>query len=453
MRRKRTDSLIQWKKSPSRKPLILQGLRQTGKTWLLLDFGSKQYENTLYINLETDKPAADYLSIPHDPQEALLFLETYADKPLRPSTSLLILDNLQCVPQISTLLAGIALDFPHYHIAAIKKGVYPDPDYTSNDFDILTLYPMDFEEFLWTNAEFALAREIRAHFSTFTSMEKSLHAKALHQFHLYQITGGIPLSVLEYKKGKSLLMVPDIQQKILDLYLADITASAPKGTATHSRKSWLSIPSQLGKSSRRFQYTRIAKGATAKTYQESLNWLIYSGLALSCPGYAKTEPEALSGLHLYPVDVGLCTRILKLPSYQLLSGEENPSCTACAETFLAQQFTQNGYNLSYWHSQNQAEVPFLLEKSEKYIAVDYRLSPHQKCRNLMRFNDSIGKNILSSNSNCKSNFGKNHNIKNNSDETNNPQNNNCKKMYLVSSENFKEKEHYRILPFYAAFCL
>lgn len=98
MRRKRTDSLIQWKKSPSRKPLILQGLRQTGKTWLLLDFGSKQYENTLYINLETDKPAADYLSITHDPQEALLFLETYADKPLRPSTSLLILDNLQCVP-------------------------------------------------------------------------------------------------------------------------------------------------------------------------------------------------------------------------------------------------------------------------------------------------------------------------------------------------------------------
>lgn len=182
MRRKRTDSLIQWKKSPSRKPLILQGLRQTGKTWLLLDFGSKQYENTLYINLETDKPAADYLSIPHDPQEALLFLETYADKPLRPSTSLLILDNLQCVPQISTLLAGIALDFPHYHIAAIKKGVYPDPDYTSNDFDILTLYPMDFEEFLWTNAEFALAREIRAHFSTFTSMENSCMQKHFTSF-------------------------------------------------------------------------------------------------------------------------------------------------------------------------------------------------------------------------------------------------------------------------------
>lgn len=433
MRRKCTDSLIQWKKSPSHKPLILQGLRQTGKTWLLLDFGSKQYENTLYINLETDKPAADYLSAPHDPQEALLFLETYADKPLRPSTSLLILDNLQCLPQISTLLTGIALDFPQYHIAAIKKGVYPNPDYTHNDFDILTLHPMDFEEFLWANAEFALAREIRAHFSTFTSMGKELHAKAMSQFRLYQIIGGMPFSVLEYKKTKSLLMIPDIQQKILDLYLADITASAPKRAAAHSRKSWLSIPSQLGKNSRKFQYTRIARGATAQTYQEPLKWLIHSGLALACQEYSKADPETLpetlSGLHLYPVDVGLCTRILKLPSYQLLSGEESSSCTACAETFLAQQFTQNGYSLSYWHSQNQAEVPFLLEKSGQYIAIDYRLSPHQKCRNLMRLSDSIN----------------NH--------SSNLQGILCKEMYLVSSEDFKEKETYRIIPFYAVFCI
>ena len=115
MRRKCTDSLIHWKKSPARKPLILQGLRQTGKTWLLMDFASKQYDNTLYINLETDQPAASYLSTPHDPQEALLFLETYADKPLRPSSSLLILDNIQCTIKISTLLSAIAADFPNWN--------------------------------------------------------------------------------------------------------------------------------------------------------------------------------------------------------------------------------------------------------------------------------------------------------------------------------------------------
>lgn len=107
MRRKCTDSLIYWKKNPGRKPLILQGLRQTGKTWLLMDFGNKQYEHTLYINLETDRSATDYLSVPHDPQEVLLFLETCAGKPLRPASSLLILDNIQCIPQISTLLTSI----------------------------------------------------------------------------------------------------------------------------------------------------------------------------------------------------------------------------------------------------------------------------------------------------------------------------------------------------------
>ena len=116
MRRKCTDSLIYWKKNPGRKPLILQGLRQTGKTWLLMDFGNKQYEHTLYINLETDRSATDYLSVPHDPQEVLLFLETCAGKPLRPASSLLILDNIQCIPQISTLLTSIALDFPQYHM-------------------------------------------------------------------------------------------------------------------------------------------------------------------------------------------------------------------------------------------------------------------------------------------------------------------------------------------------
>ena len=125
MRRKYTDSLIQWKKNPHRHPLLLQGLRQTGKTWLALDFAEKNYKNILYLNLETDKPVTDYLSVPRPPQDALLFLETYAGKPLKPSVSLLILDNIQCVPELSTLLAAISLDYPQYHIIAITEALPP----------------------------------------------------------------------------------------------------------------------------------------------------------------------------------------------------------------------------------------------------------------------------------------------------------------------------------------
>ena len=421
MRRKCTDSLIHWKKSPARKPLILQGLRQTGKTWLLMDFASKQYDNTLYINLETDQPAASYLSTPHDPQEALLFLETYADNPLRPSSSLLILDNIQRTLKISTLLSAIAADFPQYHIAAVTRSVGNSDLYSHHDFDILTLYPLDFEEFLWANAEFALAREIRAHVTSFTPMGKDLHQKALSQFHLYQIIGGMPAAIMEYKKEKKLLLVPDTQQKLLNLFLSDITALAPKGTARHCRNAWLSIPAQLGRTSRKFQYTRIAKGATAKVYHEPLQWLIRAGLAIPCQTAVCSKPSETS-LHLYPVDTGLCSCILKIPAFQLLAGEETTAGTACIETFLAQHFIRNGYTLSYWSSGNQAEVPFLLSKNSHLIAIDYRTTPHQKCRNLMQLNKSSLSPAPT-------------------------------QMYLISAEDFRQKEAYRIVPVYAVFCI
>ena len=420
MRRKCTDSLIHWKKNPIRKPLILQGLRQTGKTWLLMDFGNKQYEHTLYINLETDRSAADYLSVPHDPQEILLFLETCAGKPLRPDSSLLILDNIQCIPQISTLLTSIALDFPQYHVASIYKGVVNSASFSVHDFDILTLYPLDFEEFLWANAEFALTREIRNHFSDFSPMGKKLHEKALSQFRLYLIIGGMPAAIMEYKKEKKLLLVPDTQQKLLNLFLSDITSLAPKGTACHCRNAWLSVPTQLGRTSRKFQYARIAKGATAKVYQEPLQWLIKSGLVISSTTICTKTLK--SPLHLYPVDTGLCSCILKIPAFQLLSGEETTSGTACIETFLAQHFIQNNYTISYWSSGNQSEVPFLLSKNSYFIAIDYRTTPHQKCRNLMQLNKASLSPAPA-------------------------------QMYLISTEDFRQKEAYRIVPVYAVFCI
>lgn len=235
-------------------------------------------------------------------------------------------------------------------------------------------------------------------------------------------------------------MVPDTQQKLLDLFLNDISTLAPKGTARYCRNSWLSIPSQLGRTSRKFQYTRIAKGATAKTYQEPLQWLIQNGLVLPCHDNrdGKNTARQQINLHLYPVDTGLCTRMLKIPAYQLLTGEESIANTACTETFLAQQFIQTGYTLSYWSSGNQAEVPFLLSKNNHFIAVDYRITPHQKCRNLMRLQDSC-------------NHFDNSYI---SDQTDSP----CSleqinQMYLLSTEDFKNKEHYRIVPVYSAFCI
>ena len=113
---------MQWKRDPRKKPLVLQGGRQTGKTWILRDFGEKNYDITIYINMETERSAADFLSVPREPEEILLFLESYANKPIRQEGTLLILDNFQCVAQGPSILGGLNLDFPGYHIAVIEKG-------------------------------------------------------------------------------------------------------------------------------------------------------------------------------------------------------------------------------------------------------------------------------------------------------------------------------------------
>lgn len=228
-----------------------------------------------------------------------------------------------------------------FNIASIYKGVVNSDSFSVHDFDILTLYPLDFEEFLWANAEFALTREIRNHFSDFSPMGKKLHEKALSQFRLYLIIGGMPAAIMEYKKKRS--------------------------------SCWYLTPSK-------------------------------------------------SSLHLYPVDTGLCSCILKIPAFQLLSGEETTAGTACIETFLAQHFIRNGYALSYWSSGNQAEVPFLLSKNSHFIAIDYRTAPHQKCRNLMQLNKSSLSPAPT-------------------------------QMYLISAEDFRQKEAYRIVPLYAVFCI
>lgn len=418
MRRKCTDKLIQWKKNPDRKPLVLQGGRQTGKTWLLRDFGSRHYETTLYVNLETEQTAAEYLSTPREADEALLFLETYANKSIRQSGTLVILDNIQCVPNTSRLLTAISLDYPGYHIAAIERGF--SNFYNNYDIFLLHLFPLDFEEFLWANMEFNLAKEIRSHFSRKAPMGKQLHEKAMAQFRLYLAIGGIPAAIQEYRKEKKLLMVPDIQQKILALLQADIISQAPPEFSRHSRNCWLSIPSQLGKTNSKFQYGQITKSGTARLYQEPLKWLIRHGLAYHSIKRQETlEHKDAGSFRMYYTDTGLSVCHLGIPAYILLSGEETSGARSCIETFLAQHFVQNGYSLSYWSSGNQAEVPFLLEKDSAFTGVDYRLSPHQKTRNLARLNTMCD----------------------------------VDKMYLISTEDFKEKEQYEIVPFYAVFCI
>jgi len=381
MRRKCTDSLIYWKKNPGRKPLILQGLRQTGKTWLLMDFGNKQYEHTLYINLETDRSAADYLSVPHDPQEVLLFLETCAGKPLRPASSLLILDNIQCIPQISTLLTSIALDFPQYHIASIYKGVVNSDSFSVHDFDILTLYPLDFEEFLWAKGYSEKhIEDILKHMQTgtpFSETELSVYKKLFLE---YCVLGGMPAVVKVYIEKNLFTDTLEIQRQIQMDYEEDIRKYAEGLDQTKIVSVYRNVPVQLAKENKKFQLSKIDKKARSREYMGCITWLEDAGVISVC--YCLQYPELpLKGNYddskfkIYYPDTGLLIASLDEEAQEDLRANKNLGVYkgALYENFVAEAFVKQGLGLYYYKKENATlEEDFFVRTKDELVPVEVK---------------------------------------------------------------------------------
>lgn len=379
MRRKCTDSLIRWKKSTNRKPLILEGLRQTGKTWLLMDFGNKQYEHTLYINLETDQSVSDYLSTPRDAQEALLFLETYADKPLRPASSLLILDNIQCISGISTLLTSIATDFPQYHIISAARGVVNSSDYPDCDFDILPLPPLDFEEFLWANGipEQIIAL-LKKHLMEETPVPEALHRRMRELLLQYAVVGGMPDAVQTFVDTKRMDEVLQIQRDIVRSYEDDMVKYAEKKDKPVIRECFQSIPKQLSKENKKFQYSVVRKGATASKFAGSLQWIEDAGIIARCynlsitelPLDGNAEPDVFK---VYMRDMGLFVAMLEDGTqFDILKGNLFGYKGAIFEGLIADIFSKMGRKLYYFHKDSGLEVDFVIRYKGQCTLVEVK---------------------------------------------------------------------------------
>ena len=219
MKRKIIQQLKLWKDNPARKPLILLGARQVGKTWVMKHFGLTEFENVAYINCDVEPLAKELFAADYNIPRILLTLQAITGTKIEAGKTLIVFDELQEVERGLHSLKYFQENAPEYHVMAagsllgitLGKG----QSFPVGKVNVMHLYPMDFEEFLWANAEFALTKEIRNHFSDFSPMGKKLHEKALSQFRLYLIIGGMPAAIMEYKKEKKLLLVPDTQQKLL----------------------------------------------------------------------------------------------------------------------------------------------------------------------------------------------------------------------------------------------
>lgn len=393
MKRKIESKLVEWKnKGIDRMPLILNGARQVGKTYILREFGEKYYKNVVYINLETNLAVSSYFNDNIEPERILRYLESYANTEIIPEDTLIIFDEIQSCERALTSLKYFREQTPEYHIAAAGSllGVAINREkfsYPVGKVDTITMYPMDYEEFLWANNEHRLCEEIRTCYNEITPMPEALHQKAIDLYRYYLIIGGMPASINEFIKTGKLVTVPDVQSKILNDYLADMSKYASNTECVKIRACYQSIPAQLAKENTKFQYKVVQRGGTATIFGASIEWLNYAGIVLKCQRIEHAiEPIAvysdLSNFKLYMGDVGLLVMKSGISHQTVLSGEKNLFMGAVAENYIAQSLTANGYELYYWTNANTAELDFILQKEQNIIGVEVKKENHTRSKSL-----------------------------------------------------------------------
>ena len=349
MKRKITEKLIAWKNNANHKPLVLQGARQVGKSYTLEEFGKEYYNNYVRVSLDLVPDVRNFLKENINPLEIIAYLESLYNTRIVPYETLVILDEIQDCKRALLALKYFQEEYPQYDIVAagslLGVAVNRGKDANGDDFedtsivrneseeefsfpvgkvDELTLYPMDFEEFLWATDNHVLASKIREHYIKDEAMPESVHKMALDLYQKYLVVGGMPECVKKFVDTYSYIECRAVQQAILNGYDADMSKYATPATAVKIRACWNSIPAQLAKENKKFQYKLAKKGGTAKIFGEAINWLILSGIVLKCRlvshGYIPLAAyEDDSDFKIYVSDVGLLGAKAQMPVQMLLN--------------------------------------------------------------------------------------------------------------------------------------
>ena len=430
MKRKIEEQLIAWKqKTADRLPLIVNGARQVGKTYILRKFGEEQFQNVVYINLETNLTIASYFNENIQPERLLRYLEASTGERIISGETLIIFDEIQSCERALTSLKYFCEETPEFHIAAAGSllGVAINRQHYSfpvGKVETITLYPLDFEVYLWARGKEFLSEEIRAAYDAMEPLPDALHQEAIELYREYLIIGGMPACINAFLKSGSFLDVPLVQNEILDNYIADMAKYASNTDSVKIRACYNSIPAQLAKDNKKFQYKVVQKGGSATLFGASIEWLNLAGVVLKCQRISQAfEPIAvyadLSAFKLYMGDVGLLTMKSGISQQTVLSGEGNTFMGAVAENYVAQQLASKGYDLYYWESSSTAELDFVLQKGNQIIGVEVKKGEHVRSRSLSVF---------------VSNYKPAYSIR-------------------LSLKNFGEKDGLKAIPLYAVFCV
>jgi len=397
MKRKISSALVEWKNSRKRMPLIVNGARQVGKTYILEQFGKKHFENVIYLNMELERVFGEFLETELSPKKIIQFLEVTKGQVITANKTLIFFDEIQASERALMSLKYFCEQTPEYHVVAagsllgvaINRQKYSFP---VGKVDQMHMSPLDFEEFLWAMNHEKLVEEIKTHYVENKPMPTALHNTAMDLYRTYFIVGGMPAAIVNFIETDSFVKVQTIQNNILNEYIADMAKYADSTTSVKIRACYQSIPTQLAKENAKFQYKVVQRGGTATIFGEAIEWLVYAGIVLKCQrlehGYIPINAYVdLPNFKLYMGDIGILTLRSEMPLQTILSSIEidNTFFGAMTENYVAQAFATKGYNLSYWQSEGIAEVDFVLQIDGAVVPIEVKKGNRTRSRSLSLF--------------------------------------------------------------------
>lgn len=400
MERKIYKKLLEWKNSTERKPLVMQGARQVGKTYIINTFADREYKNSVYCNFEKDGSLSAFFSN-LEPTSILKKLSAYKRKEILPDYTLIIFDEIQACPEALTSLKYFNEEANEYHIVALGSllGLSTHREHYSfpvGKVNFLDMFPMDFEEYLLAKGEALLVEQIKNHAITLSPLELPFHEKAIGIYKEYLLVGGLPEIVNIFNETNNYDLARNKQQEVLTSYQNDMGKYNKESEIPKTKIVYKNISQQLARENRKFQYGKIKSGGRASDFQNAIEWVCLSGIGakLNRIEQIKLPLNAYvsdTDFKFFMNDVGLCCASMDIHYDDIYF--ENPLLNdfkgGLTENYVFNQLRTNGHNLFYWTSKNQAEIDFVTRIKDDIIPIEVKSKDNVKSKSLYIYTNSF----------------------------------------------------------------
>ena len=402
MYRTAMDALLQWKEKINRKPLIIMGARQVGKTWLMKEFGKTHYEKTAYISFYNNKRMDDVFQADFDIKRILMNLNIESGVTITPGDTLIILDEIQDSPKVLESLKYFCEEAPQYHVVAagslLGVTIHEGVSYPVGKVDLLDLYPLNFREFLYAMDEQSLADALA---TKDYALIDNFSEKYLFWLKNYYYVGGMPAVVDEFRQNRDYAEVRQIQNDIVRQYEGDFGKHVDARTLPRIRLVWDSVPLQLAKENKKFFFGQIKKGVRSSEYEIAIQWLVDCGLIYKVnrvnePNMPLKAYKSMNAYKLFVLDVGLLGAMSELEAESILEGNDIfiEFKGALTEQYVLQQLiSDTRYNPYYFGTEKATfEQDFLIQKGKDIVPIEVKAGENIRSQSLKAYCDKYKPN-------------------------------------------------------------